>query len=143
MANFTHLNKLNASGNIVDFPMSELGTEAVLQLISATEGNPGYMNGLLKLSGNTKGARRRKSTSIDAEEVSKHRKYDKEIYPGTVIVGWSGVLDSKKKAVAFSVEEVKELLAQLPDYLFDDIRDFANNPENFIMVIDSEEKGKN
>jgi hypothetical protein len=101
------------------------------------------MNGLLRLTGNTKGARRRKNKEIDAKTLAEHREHDKELYPANVIVGWTGVLDSGNKEVKFSTKEATELLEQLPDYLFDEMRGFANDPENFVAVIDSEEKGKN
>lgn len=144
MANFTHLKKYKVTADdVVDYEMPELGKKAVLQLRSATEGNPGYMNGLLRLTGNTNGARRQKNKSIDAETLGEARVHDRELYPVNVIVGWKNVPDDKGKNVKFSVKEAAELIEQLPDYLFDDMRAFANAPENFVAVIDSEEKGKN
>lgn len=144
MANFTHLNALKVtSENVMDFEMPELGPTAVLKLCSATEGNKGYMNGLLRLTGNTKGARRRKNKDVDADAMNEMREHDKALYPSHVIVGWKGVLDAESKDVKFSVKEVVELLEQLPDYIFDEVRAFANDPANFVLVIDSEEKGKN
>lgn len=143
MANFTHLKALQVTAdNIVDFEMPELGENAVLQLRSANEGNVGYMNDLLRLTGQTKGARRRKVV-VDAKAMGEMREHDKELYPNHVIVGWKGVPDSDGKDVKFSVEEAQDLIDQLPDYLFDEMRGFANDPVNFVAVIDSEEKGKN
>ena len=144
MANFTHLNALKVtSENIVDFEMPELGPDAVLKLCSATEGNKGYMNGLLRLTGNTKGARRRKNKEIDANAMNEMREHDTALYPDHVIVGWDKVMDADSKPVKFSAKEAAELLEQLPDYIFDEIRAFANDPANFVLVIDSGEKGKN
>lgn len=143
MANFTHLKALQVTAdNVVDYEMPELGPKAVLQLRSANEGNSGYMNDLLRLTGQSKGARRRKVT-IDAKAMGEMREHDKELYPNHVIVGWSGVLDDDKKEVKFKVSEAADLVSQLPDYLFDEMRAFANDPLNFVAVIDSEEKGKN
>ena len=141
MANFTHLKALTAD-NIVEYEMPELGPDAVLKLCCANEGNKGYMNGLLRLTGQSKGQRRQK-VKVDAESMGKMRAYDKELYPEHVITGWDGVKDDEGKLVKFKPSEVSDLLAQLPDYLFDEIRGFANDPENFVAVIDSEEKAKN
>ncbi len=143
MANFTHLQALKVTeDNVVEYEMPELGPDAVLKLRSANEGNSGYMNDLLRLTGQSKGGRRKKVT-IDAKAMGEMREHDKELYPSHVIVGWSGVLDDKKKDVTFSAKEAADLIAQLPDYLFDEMRAFANDPLNFVTVIDSEEKGKN
>lgn len=141
MADFSHLKKLQAN-HIVSYELPELGENAVLKLCSANEGNKGYMNGLLRLTGQTKGQRRKK-IKVDADSLKEMQKIDRELYPEHVIVGWSGVLDSKKKEVTFSASEVAQLLEQLPDYMFDEIRAFANDPENFVVGIDSEEKAKN
>ena len=143
MANFTHLKALQVTAeNVVDFELPELGDNAVLQLRSSTEGNQGYMNGLLRLTGQTKGSRRRKVV-VDAKAMGEMREHDKILYPDHVIVGWKGLLDADGKDVKFSPKEAVDLLEQLPDYLFDIVRGFANDPENFVVVIDSEEKGKN
>ena len=143
MANFTHLKALQVTAdNVVDFELPELGPDAVLKLRSSNEGNSGYMNGLLRLTGQSKGARRKK-VKVDAKSMEDMREYDKELYPEHVIVGWGGVQDADGKPVKFSAEEAAMLLEQLPDYLFDELRAFANDPVNFVAVIDSEEKGKN
>ena len=143
MANFTHLKaQAVTADNVVDYEMPELGLKAVLQLRSANEGNIGYMNDLLRLTGQTKGARRRKVV-IDAKAMGEMREHDQELFPKHVIVGWKHVPDNEGKDVQFTVAEAVDLVAQLPDYLFDEMRAFANDPVNFVAVIDSEEKGKN
>lgn len=144
MANFTQLKALQVtSKNVKDFDFPELGAKAVLKLRSSNEGNSGYMNGLLRLTGQSKGSRRRKATDINAQAMDDLRDHDKELYPEWVIVGWEGVLDGKGKEVEYSVDEVKSLVGQLPNWLFDEIRAFVNDPANFVDQIDSEEIGKN
>lgn len=144
MANFSQLQAHQVTGNNVKpFELPEVAPDAVLKLRSANEGNSGYMNGLLRLTGQSKGARRQKA-KIDAKAMEDMRCHDKELYPHHVIVGWENVVDAKGKEVKFSAEEVISLLDQLPGYVFDEIRAFANDPSNFIaVIIDSEEKGKN
>lgn len=144
MANFTQLKALQVTAaNVKDFEISELGPKAVLQLRSSNEGNSGYMNGLLRLTGQSKGSRRRKATDINAKAMDDLRDHDKELYPEHVIVGWQDVLDGAGKEVKYSTEEVNSLVGQLPNWLFDEIRAFANDPANFVDLIDSEEIGKN
>ena len=145
MANFTQLQALQVtSANIRDFEIPELGVKAVLKLRSSNEGNSGYMNGLLRLTGQSKGARRQKQTEVTAAALEDMRNHDKELYPEHVIVGWENVLDGAGKEVKFSKEEAASLVAQLPGWLFDEIRAFANDPANFVaVIIESEEIGKN
>lgn len=142
MANFTHLRKL-AADKIVEYKMPELGPDAALTLRCANEGNSGYMNDLLRLTGQAKGARSRK-VKVDAKSLDEMRGHDKDLYPKHVIVGWSGVPDHKGKDVEYTPSEGSDLLRDLPNHLFDEMRNFATDPENFVkVVIDSEQKAKN
>lgn len=144
MANFDRLKKLQVTDkNVVNFELPELGKDAVLNVRSASEGNAGYMNGLLRLNGQAKGSRRRRTTVVDAESLAEMRENDKTLFPEHVIVGWENVLDDSGKEVKFSAKEVADLLSKLPGYVFDELRMFASDPENFIAVIDSEDLGKN
>ena len=144
MANFSQLQAHQVTGdNVKTFELPEVAPDAALLLRSANEGNSGYMNGLLRLTGQSKGARRQK-VKVDAKTMEDMRGHDKELYPHHVIVGWKNVVDATGKEVKFSAEEVASLLEQLPGYVFDEIRGFANDPANFVdVIIDSEEKGKN
>lgn len=50
----------------------------------------------------------------------------------SVVVGWSGVIDSSTgESVAFSKETLREFLSQAPEDLTDRIYSFASNPKNF------------
>ena len=52
MANFTQLKALQVtSANTKSFDLPEVGPEAKLELCCSNEGNSGYMNGLLRLTG--------------------------------------------------------------------------------------------
>lgn len=144
MANFSQLKALHVTAdNIVTYVLPELATDAALLLRSANEGNSGYMNGLLRLTGHAKGSRRQKAKEVDADSMNEMREHDKELYPEHVIVGWEKVVDVDGKVVKYSAEEGASLLEQLPGYVFDEMRAFVNDPANFVEVIDSEAKGKN
>lgn len=146
MVDFTNLKVYDVTdSDTVDYPLVEITGEPVLILRSATSGNKGYMNGTLRLSGHADGARRKKNVAvvIDADLMDKTREDDKELYPCDVITGWSGIVDAKGADVKFSREACTAFLHALPNWIFDGIRTYAMNPENFVDVIDSAGKSKN
>ena len=61
-------------------------------------------------------------------------KFAREIIAGcfaeTVLLDWEGVYGDDEQAIPFSKETAKDLLAKLPN-LFNELRDFADNWENF------------
>ena len=143
MVDFTNVAAYNVTkDNVMEYPLIELAGEPVLILRSATEGNAGYMNGLLRLTGVADGGRRKKIV-IDAAMMEETREHDKTLYPENVIVGWKGVVDAEGNEVKFSVKVAKEYMAALPSWIFDRIRTFASEPENFVVKIDSAGKAKN
>ncbi len=140
---FAHLQKLNVDATkTVEFPMYELGDDAVLLLAPATEANKPYYNQILKSSQRTAQMMRAKK-GMDSAMVKQGRNEDRKLYPQHVIKGWSGVKGSKGEEVPFSPEEASDLVNQLPDYLFDNIRNFAAMPQNFSGVVDAEDAAKN
>ena len=143
MTDFSHLNKLNVTNESqAEYELSELEGAPVLTVRPANESNAGYMNGLLRLTG-SKRAGRKVKTKVDTKAMAEMRDNDKALYPEHVIIGWTNMLDAKGKQVVFSEKEAKDLLAQLPNWIFDGLRGFANDPESFIEGIDSEEKSGN
>lgn len=142
MTDFSHLSKLEVTKEkTAEYDLVELEGSPTLILCSANENNPGYMNGLLRLSGH--GGKRRTKVKIDAKTMETMRDHDKELFPSHVIVGWKGIQDSKGKDVPFSEKTIQEFIAALPNWIFDGIRTFANDPENFVLSIDSEAKAGN
>lgn len=143
MVDFTNISALKVTKeNVVEYPVYELAGEPVLMLCSATEGNSGYMNGLLRLTGQADGGRRKKLV-VDAKLMDETREHDKILYAEFVITGWKGVVDVNGNEVEYSVENVKAFLAALPAWIFDYIRTFASSPDNFVETIDSAGKAKN
>ena len=47
------------------------------------------------------------------------------------------------KDVSFSVKECESFLAQLPDWIFDDLRLYWGNPANFTEMLNVEVNAKN
>ena len=141
MANFSHLAKLEVSGNkTVDFTIFQIEGEPSLQVTAASESNRGYFNELLRKGGK----RQAKKTKLDAATIKTNREEDRVLYAKHIVKGWTGVNDDKGKAVEFTEGECLGFLSSLPDWLFDELRAFASDIQNFIEApIDVEEKAKN
>lgn len=145
MVDFTNLNQYKVTkDNVKEYKLVELAGEPSIMLRSATEGNAGYMNGLLRATGQAAGDRRvKQSNLIDSDLMDKTRERDKLLFPEHVFVGWEGILDAEGKEVKFSVKVAKEFVQALPDWIFDPIRIYANTPSNFLDEIDAAGKSKN
>jgi hypothetical protein len=69
---------------------------------------------------------------VTAEDAALNRSDDRDLYPKYVIRGWECICDENGNPVSFDVEAAKELCAQLPDWIFDRIRNTATTPERFL-----------
>ena len=112
----------------------------------AGESNPPYFNALLKASART--ARRALAGNIDAGTIAKNRAEDRKLFPKFVVQGWKDVVDDNGKAVPFTTEDCVDFLESIPDWVFDDLRNFCSTPANFMDITDIttedvEAKGKN
>ena len=108
---------------------------ARLEMRTASMSNNGYYNASLKL------AARRSDSPLpkhmeQKDEVNQGRLDDRVAFPGTVLVGWEGVVDDKGQPVPFSKENAIDLVDALPDWMFDSLRMFAMEPSNFIQTGD-------
>lgn len=142
MVDFSYVTALKADKQI-EYPLYELGEGISLTLRSANEGNTAYMNGLLRLTGQTGGSARKPKLEVNAALLDDMRELDKQLYPGTVITGWSGIQDSEGKDVPFTSDACTDFLKVLPHWILDGIRTFATSPANFAGQIDSAAKAKN
>ena len=68
------------------------------------------------------------------EGLDANRADDRELYPLFIITGWGNVFDTNQQPVAFSQSVCKEFIAQLPAWIFDDIRVFCSQASNFVNV---------
>ena len=68
-------------------------------------------------------------------EIAKER-FGVGVVPGLYVV-------RRRVAVEFSLEECKQFLGALPNWLFDEMRLFAGNPSNFAEMIDVQVSSKN
>lgn len=130
--------------NIAAYPITELDDDTVFYLRCASAGNEKYRDEMFKLTGLDDDAPRRKKVKIDSDFLNEQREADRVLFPLYIVTGWENVLDDKTgKEIPYSVEKAKELFADFPEWLFDPMRVFVNQPENFTKTINSEAKGKN
>ena len=131
MTDFSHLKKLEITGNrTARFTIYQLEDRPTLILASATEDNKPFFNSLLKRSRRT--SQQIRAGGVNPAVVKENREEDKGLYPLHVVKGWESVNDTKGKAVPFTTDNVKAFLEALPDWIFDEVRVFAGNPNNFV-----------
>lgn len=136
MSKFAHLQKLQVNDVTAYVHLPEVCPGAKLEVKIAGEANPLYWNALLKKTGRR--ARELGRNKISPEAIEQNRLEDRRLYPKFVIVGWEGILDANDRPVEFSMEECYDFIAQLPNWLFDRVRDQAADPNTFIADEDDE-----
>jgi len=141
---FSHLKKFDIKGNTAEFVLDDIEVEPapILILKPATQSNRKYFNALLKGSGTR--LSRIKRAKIDEKVYEDNLKEDKKLYPEHVIVGWKNVTDTSGKEVSFNKQNCISFVEQLPDWIFEKVRNFAATNENFVEEqMDAEEVSKN
>lgn len=143
MTDFTHLQRLSVNTDkTYEKVLYQIEGEPVLILAPATDANKPYLNELLRRS--RKNMQRIKNQAVNASILEESRAEDRELYSRYILKGWRGVKDASGKDVPFSKEAAKEFLDAIPNYIFDEIRDEASNPQNFIDdVMNTEDIAKN
>lgn len=132
MTKFSHLKqKLDVAQALSWLDLPEIAPNARIFLKFAGESNTQYYNEMLKKSG--KRARQTvRNSFIDAAMLQANRRDDRELYPLYVIENWENLPDDKGKDVPYNPNNAQDLCEQLPDWLFDKIRDHAATPEKFL-----------
>ena len=145
MADFSHLQELDVSAETTaEFTLHQItvnGKTPTLIVAPATEANKPYFNALLKRAGKT--ARQVKAGAVNAGMIEENREEDKELYPKHVIKGWKDVVDATGEDTKFSAKDCEAFVAALPNWLFDEVRNFCGNPASFAEVLDVEVSAKN
>jgi hypothetical protein len=114
------------------FPLPEAGhPEAAVQVRPATEANKPYHSAIIRST--VKRARRMARGSMSAEDLKKARAEDRKLFPAHIIVGFRNIPDDHNpdQFVDFSREAAEMLCEVCPAHLFDTLRDFAGDHENF------------
>lgn len=159
MANFD-FSKLNVSdGRTARLVMHQiaLGSSTPFFVVKpATEATKPYYNAVLKRAG--KSLRQVQAGAINAGMMDENRKDDRKLYPLHIITDWGHIKedgtevpgtvpDADGKLTKFSPETCQDFISALPNWLFDDMRQFCGNSSNFVgddeVVMDAEDAGKN
>ncbi len=142
MANFNNLKKLEIRNEAVDYPMYQIDEDVVLKLLPALEINKPYYNDLFRNSrGRVKAIQ---SSKLNVGMLKDNRNEDRVLYSKHVVKGWTGVVDDDGKEVPFTEKDALGFLTALPDYIFEDIRNFATEIQNYIEdIINTEDIAKN
>lgn len=152
MSKFGALKNLDVNEDkTAEYKMVEItvnGKSPIIITKMATQANKSYFNQLLKMSSTSAHtANMVKAGKINSAMVDEAREKDKALFPKYVMVDWKDVVDLETgKEVPFSEEDAAEFIEALPDWVFENFRQFAGNTVNFTDVLDISsgvEKGKN
>ena len=138
MADFSQLAKLDVvATKQVEFVLDVVPGSPKLFCANATDANKRFLDLKLKLATKSNAKKRQLAAGkITSSFMSDDRDEDRVAFAQTVIVGWDGVKNAKGEPVAFTQEECLAFLNALPDWLFDEIRNFCKNPVNFVDLPD-------
>lgn len=145
MADFSVFKKLEVEdGKTAVFKIHEItvnGHCPSVIVAPATEHNPQYFNAVLKRTG--KSARAIRAGALSKSMLDENREDDRALYPKYVIKGWDVKDPATGNDVPFSEEEATKFLEAIPNWIFDDMRNFAANVNNFTDSVNVEVKAKN
>ena len=63
--------------------------------------------------------------------VEDNREMDRDLYAKHVVVGWRDMYKATGEEVVYSPEEAANLMRIMPAWMFDELRGFCGNPDNF------------
>ena len=146
MSQFSQFEKLEvkaqATAKYVMYQVSTKGKNPVLFVAAAGESNPEYFNELLA---RTKRFTNRIQTGgvITAEGLHDNRQENRNLYPRYIVKGWKNVFDAQDNPVEFNEENCVDFIKALPDWLFDELCAFCQQPQNFAGAhnVDAEQLG--
>lgn len=131
MVNFSNLRKLDVTSEAVArWTMVDVEGQPFLNVRPAGEVNKPFFSEMVRRT--KQAAKAVNAGSIGSELLAQNRDADRMLYAKHVIVGWGNVVDAEGKAVQFSEANCAEFLQQLPDWLFDRLRQFCTSIENFV-----------
>jgi hypothetical protein len=126
---FSHLKSLDVRDKTAPYTIHQIAGAPVLTVRPATEANKPYFNAVLKRSRNN--VRALKAGALSQAMIAENREQDRELFPRFVVIGWADVVDSQGAVVPFTAANCADFLRALPDWIFDDLRNFAGDSVNF------------
>lgn len=131
---FKHLKALDVN-DPVWLSIPQVSPDAEIQVVFAGDSNTALANAVIK-----KAAVRPRSKSntprAALEQLHQTRDEDRDLLARYVIKDWRGIQDEEGNEVEFSTEHALEFFEALPDWIFDRVRTFCRNPQNFAGTID-------
>jgi hypothetical protein len=138
---FSHLSKYEVKADRrIEYVIDDIEGEPVLILAPATSENKPYYNKLLRKTAKNPLKTLKK---MNAGMVRENRDQDRVLFANYVVKDWKKVVDGEGKEVKFNEENCFEYLTALPDWIFDQVRNYAATPDNFIDDEDVDELSKN
>ena len=132
MTDFGQLRALEVTADrTAEFTLHQVEGTPTLILAPATESNIPLFNAALKHAGKASN-RAKVGAKQSLSTIKAGRTQDRELYARFVAKGWRDVVDVNGDEVPFSRDSCLDFLTALPDYMFDDVREFAREPSNFI-----------
>lgn len=145
---FMGLEATHVAEKTARFYFSEVntGVEPWVEVRPATQSNHAYFNAMVMMDtadderngrahgpvGRTRGRAARSEVRAKVSDIVRQRKQERALYAKHVLVGWGGWKDAATgEEVPFSVDAARDLLDQLSDHLFDQLRAFCNVDANF------------
>lgn len=134
MSRFARFDKLKVGNEkTVTYPLRDLEGDMKLEVRPATEENRELFAALAKrIKGVAATTGRRQLAKIDVNRLAEARNEDRELYSKYVVVGWTNVVDDAGETVPFTQQNCLDFLTALPNFIFDELRVFVNDPFNFI-----------
>lgn len=115
----------------------------VLTVKHAGESNKGWYNAVGKQAFVKARGAGGKKLRWDPTFMAEQRELERGLYAKHVIVGWSpNPIDDEGNDVPFSPDVCQDLMDALPDDMFDDLRAFCQDPDNFRDFPGGEELGE-
>ena len=135
MVDFTNISRLDVSGKTSRYTLTQVapgpnGLRPVIIGRPAAQENKAYRDIMLTDIGD----RMRASAgrlSVTAETLDATRARARQLYPQYVIAGWENVYDAAGNEVPFTGEAAIQFINALPNWIFDEMRQFFEEPANF------------
>lgn len=130
MTDFSHLKDLAVdSTSTTVFTFARIMGSPALTVRPAHRVNRDFLNEMIATAKDPSRAVAKGST--DDEMLDQIRESDIDIFARCIVTGWEGVVDSNGDEVEFAEDHVRQFLAAIPADMFDDLRVFCLNIDNF------------
>lgn len=132
MADFSNYSGLREDGMATKpFTFEELQGSPTIHSRPATSANSRYNNARLKALGKRTGGGRKK-LRVSSATVEAARREDADMLSKFCATGWDPApVDASGEAVPFSADNCKEFFLAIPDWMFDEYRNWVSDPLNF------------